>query len=155
MEHRPFTFADLEWLVARHADLYGREAGFGPAFAGDVRAVAEGFLARADPAEAAWIPWQDGMPQGSLFLVRDRDDARLKLVLLEPARRGQGHGRALLALAMRTARANGYPRIRVSTYDLHAAACRLYAAAGFAETARLPARAYGRSLVERRFSRPL
>ena len=155
MEHRPFTRADMGWLVSRHAELYAQEAGFGPDFADAVRAVADHIIARADPTEAAWIAWSGGVRQGSLFLTRSGKDARLRLFLLEPEARGQGHGRDLLQLAMRTARAAGFDAIHVSTYDRHVAACRLYAAAGFDETGQFPTRAHGQNMVERHFSRPL
>lgn len=65
--------------------------------------------------------------------------ARLYSIAVDAAARGQGHGRALLRDAERRARAAGCDALGLEVRADNAAARGLYAAAGYAEIARLPA----------------
>ncbi len=58
-------------------------------------------------------------------------DAYLEELYVEPPRRGDGLGRALLEAAMDAARERGATRIELNTGETDAAARRLYEAAGF------------------------
>jgi len=53
------------------------------------------------------------------------------------------------------AKGQGFERIRVSTYDRHEAACRLYRALGFRERAREPAIAVGQQMRQIEFEKTL
>ena len=91
--HRP---GDMGWVVQSHGALYAREYGFDSSFEGLVAEIAAKFLTSFDASrERCWIAELDGAPVGSVFLVRHSDDvAKLRLLLVDPAGRGQrlGHG---------------------------------------------------------------
>eukprot|EP01114_Cavostelium_apophysatum_P014869 TRINITY_DN3955_c0_g1_i3.p2 TRINITY_DN3955_c0_g1~~TRINITY_DN3955_c0_g1_i3.p2 ORF type:complete len:180 (-),score=30.03 TRINITY_DN3955_c0_g1_i3:1031-1570(-) len=52
-------------------------------------------------------------------------------VRIDPARRGQGVGRALVERAIKWARERGCVEMKIETQDINVAACRFYAAMGF------------------------
>jgi predicted GNAT family N-acyltransferase len=81
-----------------------------------------------DPSALHIVAVDDGRVVGTCRLVFDERLARLGRMAVEPDRRGQGLGRAILALAEAEARAAGAERIR-----LHAqlAARSLYERGGF------------------------
>ena len=87
-EPRP---GDMGWVVQSHGALYAREYGFDSSFEGLVAEIAAKFLASFDASrERCWIADIDGAQVGSIFLVRHSDDvAKLRLLLVDPAGRGQ------------------------------------------------------------------
>ncbi len=142
---RPPRPGDIGWVIARHGALYAEEYGFDARFEALVGKVAAGFLATHDPArEACWIAARDGVNLGSVFLVRAGDElAKLRLLLVEPAARGEGLGRLLVATCIDFARARGYRRITLWTNDVLVAARRIYQAAGFRRIASKPHADFG------------
>src|SRR6202049_3107995 len=90
-EPRP---GDMGWVVQSHGSLYASEYGFDSSFEGLVAEIAAKFLASFDASrERCWIADIDGAQVGSIFLVRHSDDiAKLRLLLVDPAGRGQGLG---------------------------------------------------------------
>lgn len=147
---RRFAPGDLQWLVARHQDLYAREAGFDSRFAAVVAEVLHGFCASHDPAcERGWLAERGGRRLGSVFCMRqDAQTARLRLFLLTPEARGQGLGKRLLRECMGFARAAGYRGMMLKTHESHQAACALYRAFGWQLHGSRPVRSYGQDLVE-------
>jgi len=145
-EPRP---GDMGWVVQSHGALYAREYGFDAAFEGLVAEITARFLASFDASrERCWIAEFDGAPVGSVFLVRHSDDvAKLRLLLVDPAGRGQGLGRRLVAECIGFAKACGYRRITLWTQSILVAARNIYQDTGFVLVASEPHRSFGQSLV--------
>ena len=140
---------DMGWVVQSHGWLYAGEYGFDFAFEGLVAEIAAKFLASFDASrERCWIAEIDGAPVGSVFLVRHTDDvAKLRLLLVDPAGRGQGLGRRLVAECISFAKACGYRKITLWTQSILVAARKIYQEAGFVLVATEPHRSFGQSLI--------
>jgi GNAT superfamily N-acetyltransferase len=145
-EPRP---GDMGWVVQSHGALYASEYGFDASFEALVAEIAAKFLASFDASrERCWIAELDGAQVGSVFLVRHSDDiAKLRLLLLDPAGRGHGLGRRLVAECISFAQACGYRRITLWTQSILVAARSIYQDAGFALVATEPHRSFGQSLI--------
>jgi GNAT superfamily N-acetyltransferase len=124
---------DLGWVVQSHGELYAREHGWDVRFEGLVAGVIAGFVRDFDAArERCWIAERDGRNVGSVFLVRGTDEeARLRLLLVDPSARGLGLGGRLVRECVAFARAVGYRRITLWTQENLSSARRIYAAEGF------------------------
>jgi DNA-binding MarR family transcriptional regulator/GNAT superfamily N-acetyltransferase len=129
--HRP---GDMGWVTQRHGTLYSEEYGLNDRMEAYVAEVVAKFLRDFDPAcEHCWIAEQDGVPIGSVFIVKETDDiARLRLLIVEPKARGLGIGKRLVEECIRFARQAGYRQITLWTHSILTAARRIYANAGFA-----------------------
>ena len=115
------------------------------------------FLASFDASrERCWIAELDGAPVGSVFLVRHSDDvAKLRLLLVDPAGRGQGLGQRLVAECIALCAACGYRKITLWTQSILVAARRIYQDAGFVLVATEPHRSFGQSLIGETWEREL
>jgi DNA-binding MarR family transcriptional regulator/ribosomal protein S18 acetylase RimI-like enzyme len=140
---------DMGWVVQSHGELYAREYGFDSSFEALVAEITAKFLASFDASrERCWIADVDGAQVGSVFLVRQTDDvAKLRLLLVDPAGRGQGLGRRLVGECISFARACGYRKITLWTQSILLAARKIYQDAGFARVASEPHRGFGQSLI--------
>src|SRR3977135_335081 len=145
-EPRP---GDMGWVVQSHGSLYASEYGFDSSFEGLVAEIAAKFLASFDASrERCWIANIDSAQVGSVFLVRDSDDvAKLRLLLVDPAGRGQGLGRRLVGECVGFARQCGYRKITLLTQSILLAARRIYQDAGFVRVSSEPHRGFGHSLI--------
>jgi DNA-binding MarR family transcriptional regulator/GNAT superfamily N-acetyltransferase len=152
--HRP---GDMGWVVQSHGALYASEYGFDASFEALVAEIAAKFLTSFDASrERCWIAELDGVPVGSVFLVKHTDDvAKLRLLLVDPAGRGQGLGQKLVAECIAFARATGYRRITLWTQSILVAARKIYQDAGFALVATEPHRSFGQSLIGESWEREL
>ena len=139
----------MGWVVQSHGALYAREYGFDSSFEGLVAEISAKFLASFDASrERCWIAELDGAQVGSVFLVRHTDDvAKLRLLLVDPAGRGQGFGRRLVGECIAFARACGYRKITLWTQSILLAARKIYQDAGFVLVATEPHRSFGQSLI--------
>ena len=98
--------------------------------------------------ERCWIADLDGMPVGSVFLVRHSDEvAKLRLLLVDPAGRGHGLGKKLVDECVAFAKACGYRRITLWTQSILLAARGIYESAGFIHVATEPHRSFGHDLI--------
>jgi DNA-binding MarR family transcriptional regulator/N-acetylglutamate synthase-like GNAT family acetyltransferase len=145
-EPRP---GDMGWVVQSHGSLYASEYGFDSSFEGLVAEITARFLGSFDASrERCWIADIDGAQVGSVFLVRHTDDvAKLRLLLVDPAGRGQGLGQRLVAECIGFAKACGYRKITLWTQSILVAARKIYQNAGFVLVATEPHRSFGQSLI--------
>ncbi len=144
--HRP---DDLDWMLARHAAIYGSEYGWGLQFRLLVAGIIADFRRGHDPArERCWIAERDGERAGSVMLVDASDGiARLRLLLVEPHARGCSVGQSLVEECVRFAREAGYRKVTLWTHSILIAARKIYARAGFVRTAVKPHRDFGVDVV--------
>jgi len=145
-EHRP---GDLGWVVHRQAALYHQEYGWTIEFEAFLADIAAQFIRGFDPScERAWIAEIDGAMVGAVFVVRqDESVAKLRMLYVEPAARGLGVGRRLVAAAISFARERGYARMTLWTNDILTAARAIYVREGFSVVAEERHNNFGQDLV--------
>jgi GNAT superfamily N-acetyltransferase len=146
---RPHRPGDLGWAVHRQAVLYHQEYGWTIAFEGLLAEIAAAFIRDFDPeSECARIAERDGVILGAIFVVRaDETTAKIRMLYVEPAARGQGVGRTLVEAAIAFARAAGYRRITLWTNDILTAARAIYEKAGFRLVSQEQHHSFGHDLV--------
>jgi DNA-binding MarR family transcriptional regulator/GNAT superfamily N-acetyltransferase len=152
--HRP---GDMGWVMQSHGAFYASEYGFDSSFEVLVAEIAAKFLTSFDASrEHCWIADIDGAQVGSLFLVRHTDDvAKLRLLLVDPAGRGQRLGQRLVGESIAFARACGYRKITLWTQSILVAARRIYQDSGFVLVASEPHRSFGQDLIGETWEREL
>jgi DNA-binding MarR family transcriptional regulator/GNAT superfamily N-acetyltransferase len=140
---------DMGWIVQSQGAAYAREYGWDSSFEALVADIVAKFLNSFDASrERCWIAEIDGVPVGSVMLVRGDDEiAKLRLLLVEPAGRGQGLGRRLVGECINFARGRGYRKITLWTQSILTAARKIYQEAGFVLVASEPHRSFGHNLV--------
>jgi DNA-binding MarR family transcriptional regulator/L-amino acid N-acyltransferase YncA len=146
---RPPKPGDFGWIIHRHGVLVAREYGWDMGFEAIVAEIIGAFGKNTDPLrERCWIAEREGEILGCIFLAKeDERTARLRLLYVEPAARGQGLGRQLIDLCVRFAREAGYWTMVLWTHDFQAAARKLYHAAGFRLVRQEAQRSFGRDVV--------
>ncbi|MFF0550510.1 GNAT family N-acetyltransferase [Streptomyces sp. NPDC004311] len=150
---------ELGWVVQRHGALYAAAHGWNAEFEGLVARVVADFAEDHDPyLERLWIAELDGRPAGSVMCVRHEGapgTARLRLLLVEPDRRGRGIGTLLVSTAVAFARSVGYRELVLWSDDVLTDAHGLCLRAGFTLVAERPHRSYGASLTGQDWRLPL
>lgn len=140
---------DLGWVVMSHGIQYAEEFGWDSTFEALVARIVADYAADSDPArEAAWIAEVDGRRVGCVFCVRaDENTAKLRILLVDPAGRGQRLGSRLVDECVRFARGAGYQRLQLWTNHPLTAARKIYLAAGFRLTSEDPHHSFGVDLI--------
>jgi hypothetical protein len=122
----------MGWVTERHAVLYHEQDGWGAGFEALVAGIVKDFLENLDPErERCWIAERNGERVGCVFVVNDKGEARLRLLLVEPSARGTGLGRRLVEECIAFSREKGYRKLVLWTHSHLAAARAIYAATGF------------------------
>ena len=152
--HAPATLreprpGDMGWIAQSQGACYAREYGWDSSFEALVAEIVAAFIKSFDASrERCWIAEIDGTPVGSVMLVRHDDEvAKLRLLLVEPAGRGQGLGKRLVGECIAFARACGYRKITLWTQSILTAARKIYQDAGFVLIKSEPHRSFGQSLI--------
>ena len=154
---RTHRVGDIGWIISRHGALYAEEYGWDISFEQLVAEIAAQFLkAHDDKRERCWIAEVDGEPVGTVMLVKGSDTvAKLRLLIVEPAARGLGIGRALTNECIRFAREAGYTEMTLWTQSILVAARNIYRAAGFQLVKSEPHHSFGHDLVGETWERAL
>ncbi len=151
---------DLGWVVMAHGQQYAAEFGWDTTFEALVARIvadyAESAVGDGRGRQAAWIAEAGGRRVGCVFCVAaDDDTAQLRILLVDPAARGEGLGGRLVDECVRFARSRGYRRLRLWTNDPLVAARRVYLSRGFRLVEEEPHHSFGVDLVGQVYELPL
>jgi len=144
--HRP---GDIGWVVQRHGEIYWQEYRWDERFEALVADIAAHFVQNYDSQrERCWIAECEGERLGCVFLVKaSEDEARLRLLLVEPRARGLGLGKRLVEECITFARSAGYKKIGLWTNSVLDAARNIYRQHGFQMIQQENYRNFGKDLV--------
>lgn len=146
---RSLQIGDIGWVVHRQGILYAQEYGWDGTFEALVADIAAQFVKNWDPEkENAWIAECEGRVVGSVFVVKVSDqEAKLRLLYVEPEMRGTGLGRRLTHECIAFAKARGYQKLTLWTNDILHAARRIYQTSGFVLLSEETHHSFGHDLV--------
>ena len=141
---------DLGMIVHLHGVIYAREYGLDHTFEPYVARPLSDFVLAGPDAGRIWIAGQNDRTVGSIAIVRAGEEAQLRWFLLDPAVRGKGLGRRLMAEAIGYCRSQSFVGIYLWTFDELAEALALYRKYGFEVSERRTAHVWGRERTELR-----
>ncbi len=146
---RPHRPGDMGMVIHRHGVLYWEEYRWDEHFEALVAEICAHFIRNFDGRrERCWIAEVDGKFAGSVFLVKQSEyEAKLRLLLVEPAARGLGLGKSLVQECLDFARAAGYKKVVLWTQSNLDAARGIYQKAGFVRVAEEPHHSFGHDLI--------
>ncbi|WP_143306574.1 GNAT family N-acetyltransferase [Chitinophaga vietnamensis] len=144
---------DLGYMVYRHAVLYHREYGYGLSFESYVAKGLNEFYEQYDPSQdRIWIAEHNGNIVGTLALMhRPGNAAQLRYFLIEPAYRGVGLGREMMALFMACFKERKYTSAYLWTSEEQETAASIYLRNGFQLAEEVDSTLFGKPLKERRY----
>ena len=145
-QHRP---GDMGWVVQRHGELYWQEYAWDERFEALVAEIAARFIKDlVKERDRCWIAERDGERLGCVFLVKhSEEEARLRLLLVEPSARGLGLGRRLVEECVSFARSAGYRKLGLWTNSVLDAARHIYRQQGFRVVKEEKHHSFGQDLV--------
>jgi DNA-binding MarR family transcriptional regulator/GNAT superfamily N-acetyltransferase len=154
---RQHQAGDMGWITHRHGALYAEEYGLDQSFEALVARIAAAFLEKLDAGrERCWIAEREGVITGAVLLVKEsEEEAKLRLLYVEPWARGRGIGSRLVAECIDFARERRYGKVTLWTNDVLVSARRIYEAAGFRLVREEPHHSFGRDLVGQIWEWPL
>lgn len=99
---RSFEINDIDWVIQKHVDLYGKEYGFDDSFKQYVAEPIHKFQDNFDKEkENLWIAVVNGKPEGMIAIVKAEDKtAQLRWFLINPEARGKRLGNKLMSVAI-------------------------------------------------------
>lgn len=156
---RDYRSTDREWVTAANVRHYRAVEGFDANFAAAVSSALNMLEARIEDETSRFLIVEESetrLPVGCTFFSADEPKVgRLRLFYLDQTYRGLGIGRGMIAEVIAHAQTWGFDIIRVSTFDRHVAACRLYRALGFQVQKREPTIAFGQRMRQIDFEKVL
>jgi DNA-binding MarR family transcriptional regulator/GNAT superfamily N-acetyltransferase len=145
---------DMGWVVQRHGTLYAQEYGWDSRFEALVARICADFIEQFQPGlERGWIARRDGVNVGCVLVVQapaaeyGEGVAKLRLLLVDPAVRGQGLGERLVRECEGFAQSAGYRKMTLWTNSVLYAARRIYERCGWQLVKEEPHHSFGRDLV--------
>ena len=144
---------DIGLVVYLHGLLFAEEHGFGDTFEAQVAAsLAEFYLSFKPNRERLWIAEKNGQIVGSVGIIESSQlQARLRWLLVDPASRGLGLGKALIDEAIDFCKQCGYKSIFLETFSELTAAGHLYKSAGFKITEEKTQHLFGKTVTEQQY----
>lgn len=134
---------EIGHVIARHGAIYARDFAYPAGFERYVVQAFADFLAEPAPRDRIWIAALGGQFAGSIASkALPGATAQLRFLLVEPEARGRGIATQLVRRVIDHARASGDRKIILDTASDLTAARAIYAAHGFACTARTPGAAW-------------
>jgi GNAT superfamily N-acetyltransferase len=135
---RTFRPGDMGHIAGAQAALYAEGYGWGRPLEILILDTVSQFLRDyREGRDQCFVAEMDGRVVGSCFITDDGDGrARLRLVYVDAAARGQGLGQKLVGEAVDFAKAAGYRAIWLWTHAVLTSARRIYDGAGFRCTER-------------------
>lgn len=156
---RDYRTSDRDWVETTNVRHYTATEGFGSSFATAVSSALDSLEAALEEETSKFLIAETldvGRPVGSVFFsAENTTTGRLRLFYLDEAYRGFGCGKHMLDQIIQHAKLQGFDKIRVSTFDRHEVACRLYRQAGFQQVIGEPTLVFGQLLRQIDFEKKL
>ncbi len=145
---RTYALDDRDWVRDANVEHYTQAEGFDATFAKAVSDALDFLEPQIENANSDFIiAHANRVPVGCIFFAPETaTTGRIRLFYLDPAHRGQGNGKRMLARVIERAIAGGFHRISVSTFERHRKACALYTSFGFQPTVLEPAMSFGKEM---------
>ena len=145
---RSYQGTDRIWVEDANVRFYRAFHDFDSTFADAVSAALDLLEGQMSDARSLYLIAESGrQPVGCIFLSAETSTvSRIRLFYLEEAYRGRGTGKRLLSAVVTAAREKAFETVRVSTFDRHPEACRLYESFGFEAVSTARSKAFGKDM---------